>query len=109
MEYTIEKTTSHEGHSFLWKNDTLSLNTAVILFFFEVKFMHVFVKYCLGVWENDFTDISWQILALNISRDNKIGICPNYLRVILTISYINHKKVKCIRNKNFSYPSQGSF
>ena len=40
------------------KNDTLSLNIGVILFFFEVKFMHVFVKYCLGVWENDFTDIS---------------------------------------------------
>ena len=24
---------------------------------------------------------SWRILALNISRDNKIGICPNYLRM----------------------------
>ena len=43
------------------KKDTLSLN---ILFFFEVKFMHVFVKYYLGVWENDFTDISWRIWSL---------------------------------------------
>ena len=63
------------------KNDTLSLNIGVILFFFEVKLIHVFDKYSLCVWENDFTDISWQILALNISRDNKIGICPNYLRM----------------------------
>ena len=53
MEYTIEITTSHEGHSF-----------GVILFFFEVKFMHVFVKYCLGVWENNFTDTSWRIWPL---------------------------------------------
>jgi hypothetical protein len=32
------------------KNDTLSHNTGVILFFFEVKFMHVFVKYkCISI------------------------------------------------------------
>jgi hypothetical protein len=42
--------------------------------------MHVFVKYCLGVLENDFTDIMVD-LALNISRDNKIGSYPNYLRM----------------------------
>ena len=46
------------------KNDTLSLNIGVILFFFEVKFMHVFVKHYLGVWENDLTDISWWIWPL---------------------------------------------
>ena len=68
------------GTSVFVKNDTLSLNI-VILFFFEVKFMHAFVKYYLGAWENDFTDISWRILTHNISRDNTIGICPNYLRM----------------------------
>jgi len=46
------------------KNDTLSLNIGVILFFVEVKCRHVFVKYCLVVWENDFTGISWWIWPL---------------------------------------------
>ena len=69
------------GTSVFVKNDILSLNIGVILFFFEVKFMNVFVKYCLGVWENDYTYMIMADLALNISRDNKISICPNYLRM----------------------------
>ena len=80
MEYTIEKTTSHEGHSYLLKQGCIETSL------FEVKCMHVFVKYCLCVWENDFTDISWRILAFNISRNNKIGICPNYLRMSVNIT-----------------------
>ena len=81
MKYTIQKNYTSRGTFVFVKNDTLSLNIGVILFFFEVKFMHAFVKYYLGAWENDFTDISWRILTHNISRDNKIGICPNYLRM----------------------------
>lgn len=77
------------------KNDTLSLNIGVILFFFEVKFLHVFVKYCLGVWENDFTDISWWILALNISKDNKnrhlSQLSENECYVVLLQKCTNYK------------------
>jgi hypothetical protein len=80
------KTYKSRGTFVFVKNDTLSLNFGVILYFFEVKFMHVFVKYCLCVWENDFTDISWRILTLNSSRDNKICICSNYLRMSVLIS-----------------------
>jgi len=36
---------------FFTKNDTLSRNTGVILYFFEAKFMQFFVKYYLGVSE----------------------------------------------------------
>ena len=81
MKYTIKNYKSRGTLVFV-KNDTLSLNIRVILFFFEVKFMHILDKYCLGVWENDYTDMIMADVALNISRDNKIGICPNCLRIV---------------------------
>jgi hypothetical protein len=86
------------------KNDTLSLNIGVILFFFKVKFMHIFDKYCLGVWENDFTDILIADLAVNISRENKIGICPNCLRIVHYL-FLTENTTRNHRNDNKTWES----
>lgn len=62
----------------LQKNDTLSRSIGVILFFFEVEFMHVFVIYCLGHSKKQFCRHFMAHLALNISRDKDIGIWPQF-------------------------------
>jgi hypothetical protein len=100
MKYTIKKKNYTSRGTFVFvKNDTLSLNIGVILFFFEVKFMHIFYKYYLGVWENDFTDILIADLAVNISRENKIGICPNCLRIVHYL-FLTENTTRNHRNDN---------
>ena len=66
--------------------------------------MHIFDKYCLGVWENDFTDILIADLAVNISRDNKIGICPNCLRIVHYL-FLTENTTRNHRNDNKTWES----